>query len=215
MKIPRFRVVDRSEYLVQQSLGKRVLHLGCTGAPLTQERIENHTHLHLAILSTAKEVYGIDIDEPGLALLENAGVKNLFYGDVYRLNELNLPVTFDLILAGELIEHLDNPGIFLECLREFMAPTTEVILTTPNAYSIRQFIWALFRRDQQDPTHISIYSYTTLYQLVNRHHLRVKDTKIGYVTHLTKSSRVFSPLVYILAILFPQYGDSLIFTVGK
>ena len=38
----------------------------------------------------------------------------------FDLNE-----TFDVIIAGEMIEHLSNPGLFLKGIQRFMTPTTK------------------------------------------------------------------------------------------
>lgn len=42
---------------------------------------------------------------------------------------------FDIILAGEIIEHLENTDLFLISLRTLLAPDGIIILTTPNLAS--------------------------------------------------------------------------------
>lgn len=43
---------------------------------------------------------------------------------------------FDVILAGDIIEHLNNPGAFLGELRA-CGPDPELLITTPNAFGLK------------------------------------------------------------------------------
>ena len=108
----KIELVQRVEFIKKISAGKKVLHLGCTNFPYTKDSIENGILLHFDLEKTAKELYGFDFDQEGIDILAKAGAKNLFRADLEKLEEVPLNETFDVIIAGEMIEHLNNPRTF-------------------------------------------------------------------------------------------------------
>lgn len=153
--------------------GNKVLHLGCTDYPFTRQRIDDRMLLHSSLKGVAAELYGFDQDQQGLDILAAAGLENLFQADLERLEEVNLDKTFDVIIAGEMIEHLSNPGLFLRGIKRFMDERTRLVITTINAYSGMRFvIYALRGRGGENepvhPDHVAYYSYRTLRLVLQR-----------------------------------------------
>src|SRR5690242_17147194 len=107
--MPRSRaplpLVQRVDHLLARCRGRRVLHLGCTNWPYTDAALADGSLLHLRLAGVAAELYGIDADAEGLARLAAAGHHHLHRGDLEALDTLALP-PFDVIVAGEIIEHL-------------------------------------------------------------------------------------------------------------
>ncbi len=116
----KIRLVQRVEFIKNICQGKKVLHLGCTSYPYTMEMLELGEHLHLHLKENAGELYGLDYDQKGIDILKEKGVENLFRGDLEKLDEVELDEKFDVIIAGEMIEHLNNPGLFLDGVKRFM-----------------------------------------------------------------------------------------------
>ncbi|MCV4607588.1 hypothetical protein OFB74_32295, partial [Escherichia coli] len=88
---------------------------------------------------------------------------NLFEADLELLNNVPLERTFDVIVAGEIIEHLNNPGLFLSGVRRFMHRDSKLVTTTINAYcAMRFFVYALRGRrginEFVHPDHVAYYS---------------------------------------------------------
>ena len=52
--------------------------------------------------------------------------------------------TFDVIIAGELIEHLKNPGVFVEHCKSLLNNGGIFILTTPNPFGFPLIVQVLF-----------------------------------------------------------------------
>jgi 2-polyprenyl-3-methyl-5-hydroxy-6-metoxy-1,4-benzoquinol methylase len=125
--------LNRMAYLVRQTIEKRVLHVGCCDYPLTMERVRDGNLLHHAIGETAKHVVGMDLSISGIEILRNHGTSNLVVMDA---EELCFRGTFDVVLAGDVIEHLSNPGKFLERVPALLTPTSELIIAVPNAFSL-------------------------------------------------------------------------------
>lgn len=179
----RLPLVDRVEYLRQACCGRRVLHLGCTNWPYTAQSLADGSLLHLQLRAEAAELWGLDADQKGLDLLASQGFERLLRGDLEMLEKLEPPepaAPFDVIVAGEIVEHLSNPGQFLAGVRRLMTPETRLILTTVNAYcGMRAVVYALRGRggrvEPVHPDHVAYYSYATLRHLLGRHGFAVHD----------------------------------------
>ena len=177
MEIP---LVQRLELIQQKCAGKHVLHLGCADSPYTDTAISNGTLLHAAISETAASVTGFDFDDAGLEKLRAAGYSDLYKADLEDLSAVGIDRNFDVIVAGEMIEHLNNPGLFLTGIKRFMSGSTELVITTLNAYSVMRFVRYGFVRgggalEPVHPDHVAYYSYSTLNLLVRRNGLDVSE----------------------------------------
>jgi hypothetical protein len=104
-------VVNRRAFILERAAGKVVLDVGATGP------------MHALLVQKAAKVYGWDREDgPGVTgvNLDAVGLQLPVYPDV------------ELIVLGEVLEHLSNPGHFLNALRAAYACPT--IVTVPNAY---------------------------------------------------------------------------------
>jgi SAM-dependent methyltransferase len=213
----KFELVQRTDFIKRACIGKKVLHLGCTNYPYTKESLENNILIHLEIEKVAKELYGFDFDQKGIDILRNSGGKNLFRADLEKLEEVPLDETFDVIIAGEMIEHLSNPGLFLKGIQRFMNDKTNLVITTINAYSAMRFmIYSLRGRggaiEPVHPDHVAYYSYKTLSLVIERENLQVRDF-LFY--DLGREHRKFNRWFYNVfndasVKFFPQLSDGVI-----
>jgi 2-polyprenyl-3-methyl-5-hydroxy-6-metoxy-1,4-benzoquinol methylase len=175
----RIPLVQRVDYLKTICRGKTVLHLGCSDYPYTADRVKKGSLLHLVLQDVAAELWGMDSDPAGLEALRSLGVKNLVHADLEHLERAVIDHRFDIILAGEVIEHLSNPGLFLRGIRKYMDQGTTLVLTTINAYGgLRAVIYALRGRsgvsEPVHPDHVAYYSYATLSHLIEREGLHIR-----------------------------------------
>lgn len=149
-KVPEAPVFDRAEYLVKACTGKVILDVGASG-PMSEKLAE-----------VAKEYHAVGIDE-------NPGFENYHQID---LEVDNYPPfkDYDLIIAGEILEHLSNAGHFLDLIRQYK---TQVIITVPNAYSIAGWKYMSRGIEAVNKEHVAWYSYHTLKVLVERHGFKI------------------------------------------
>lgn len=176
----KLKLVQRVEFIKKACRGKKVLHLGCTDYPFTEKVIENDMLLHFELAKIAKELYGFDFDQTGIDILAERGTKNLHRADLERLDEVDLDEKFDVIVAGEMIEHLSNPGLFLRGIKRFMHAETDLLITTINAYGALRFaIYGLRGKggvnEPVHPDHVSYYSYKTLSLILKRENLDIRE----------------------------------------
>jgi SAM-dependent methyltransferase len=173
--------------------------------------------LHFELEKCAEEIYGFDFDQEGLDILSKYGTENLFRADLENLQDVSLSTTFDVIVAGEMIEHLSNPGKFLRGIQRFMAPHTKLILTTVNAYCAMRFVIYSLRgkggwNEPVHPDHVSYYSYNTLKLMIERHDLVLREF---YFYDLGNEHRPFVRWYYrwlndLSVKVFPQLSDGVI-----
>ena len=109
---------------------RRVLDVGCgTGTMLTRPLAEAFPDI---------EVTGIDTDGCSVACA-NAQLlpPNL---TICVPEKMSADIRFELIIASEVLEHVDRPDDFLRWIRSRLSPNGTVILTIPNGYGPFEFI---------------------------------------------------------------------------
>jgi len=128
------------------------------------------TSLHNAIHTLNSQVLGIDIDEAGVNLLSESGF-NVQVNDVMTMD---LGYRYDTIIAGDIIEHLPNPGAFLSNMVRHLEPNGTLVITTPNPFYVKQ-AWKIWRynRPQVHEEHTCWFCPTTLTNLCHMSGLRV------------------------------------------
>jgi SAM-dependent methyltransferase len=219
--------VQRVDELVAVSRGRTVLHLGCTNWPYTAESERAGTLLHRALADAAGELTGLDSDPAGLAALGALGFDRLVLGDLQRLDEAQWfgdaaddpgPIgPFDLIIAGEVLEHLGAPAALLAGVRPLLGDGAELMITVPNAYCAFRFAsYALSGRrgnpEPVHPDHVAYYSESTLSHLLDTEgydlvDLCFYDLGVEHRASAPRSWRVVNDLAMRVA---PQLADGLV-----
>lgn len=143
-KIPDAPSVQRVPWLLNRLAGKTLLDIGC------------HGPLHVELLKVCAKAYGLDHEPasyPDYRQMDLEGEELPRYADV------------EVVLLGEVIEHLMSPGVLLWQVREAYQDC-EVILTVPNAFSHAGQAWIQKGIEQINADHTAWYSYMTLRTLV-------------------------------------------------
>jgi SAM-dependent methyltransferase len=145
----------------------RVLDVGCSTGYLAQRLVER-----------GAVVVGIESDERAAA--EARGVcEDVLVGDVETM-ALPFPERFfDVVLCGDLIEHLRDPERFLARARPLLRPGGKLVLTTPNVanWAMRLGLlagrWRYTDRGILDRTHLHLFTKKTLEEMLVRAGYRV------------------------------------------
>jgi predicted TPR repeat methyltransferase len=175
-------LTGRQDFIIERCRGRKVLHLGCVDTGLISERLASGEHMHQRLAVVASEIWGIDIDEEGINILKDYGFENLYVGDICYLEKIReiQGEEFDVILATEVIEHLMNPGLFLESVKTIMIPNhTELIISVPNAFRIANLLKLFFRNIEYiHPDHNYWFSYYTITNLIRKSGMEVKEVYV-------------------------------------
>lgn len=217
--------VERVKWISKRCTGKSVLDLGCFDeTALAKGGTEQW--LHGKIAQEAKQVLGIDssVKLPAEGVVTGPRSR-IVRGDVMALAKESIGgIDVDLIVAGELIEHLPDTTAFLRQLKTLF-PGRELIISTPNATSLANTILALGSRESNHPDHLQIYSFKTL----NTHCLRanLEDWSfVPYHVYFTEMSlqasgpkrtliKMAERIVNTAEFLFPMLSGGLILHVKK
>jgi 2-polyprenyl-3-methyl-5-hydroxy-6-metoxy-1,4-benzoquinol methylase len=177
---PKWENTGLSKYRFEQLkdffANKRVLDVGCAGG------YGKRNWMHEAISKTASYTKGIDISE---SVVKDASSKgfNVQFGDAqnFSLNE-----KFDVVHAGELIEHLDNFHGFLQSSKKHLSPDGILLLTTPNAMRMNNFIYSMLGGLEVNAEHTCWFCEVTITQLLERNGYKVE--RVDYIKHQPKSA---------------------------
>ncbi|MGV8932956.1 MAG: methyltransferase domain-containing protein [Luteimonas sp.] len=169
LRIPR--PVDRLDFMSSRVGGKTVFDLGALDETAIDAKRGTDNWLHARLCASAAKVVGIDnsmqVPDGGLATV-NGGV--IIHADIFNLAPvIEQHGTPDVVVAGELIEHLPDTEAFLRSLKQNPAlKGAEFVFSTPNACCWHNFLIGLAGRESMHRDHLQIYSYKTLRTLFDR-----------------------------------------------
>jgi len=154
--------VNRIKYITDACVNKKVLDLGCFDeTALIKEK--TGSYLFGAISKVSALHIGVDNSKflPSEGITFSDTVK-ILQGDIYELDKLPIgDIDFDVIIAGELIEHLPNTVDFLTGLKTKFTGK-RLICSTPNATSFSNMLLSFFKRESAHADHLQVYSFKTL-----------------------------------------------------
>lgn len=162
------------EILADVVTGHNVLHLGAVGETcqsVATKLAAAPDSVHARLTQSAKECVGIDVDADGVEALTRSGIfDNLIVADATRIRRDEIPLpSIDFIVAGDIIEHLSSPGSLLDAASRLSDPGTRLVITTPNALGLPNFVRYLRGRVLEGPDHKVSFNVYTLRNLLEHH----------------------------------------------
>jgi ubiquinone/menaquinone biosynthesis C-methylase UbiE len=128
--------------------------------------------LHALVAREARSCLGLDILADRVAKINEQGRYKFI---VANAESLEFREAFDVVVAGEFVEHIYNVGLFLDSAWKALRPEGVLVVTTPNSYGLSIMLQALFLgRERCHPEHTCYYSPQTLSYVVGRHGFRVE-----------------------------------------
>ena len=168
-------IYNRYEYLVQCCFDKKVLDVGCIG---NLDVSDYNNWYHNSIKKISKNLVGIDINESKVNALNELGFNILnidLSSEDFNVDSIG---KFDIIIMGEIIEHISNLYQFFENIKCLLMDEGEIIITTPNASSFAFFGSSLLRKKRVlSDQHMMIHSIETLHTLLSSYQFKVIDWK--------------------------------------
>ncbi len=205
--IPRTRV-NRVDCILDACQGRRVLHLGAADHPYTDMRLRNGDWLHSKITAAASHCLGIELD-PAIVtrLAADHGITNLRVGNAERLGDLALG-QWDVVVAGEIIEHLNCPGDMFAGVAKLLAPGGEFVISTTNAYCLRRCLRLVVGTESIHPDHVAFYSHRTLAALAGRYGF----TAARVMNYSMEDRRHRMPWLFdrLASLMVPSWGEGII-----
>jgi hypothetical protein len=138
--------MNRIEKIVFEVKDKKVLHIGFADSPNYQHKYNSGGLLHTCIYFNTVFCVGYDIDNEAVEWLSK------YFNDVYSdIGDVPL-INYDYVLLGEIIEHIGNPVSFLKDIRKRFS-ASKFIITVPNAFKLKNFIYAMRGIERINPDH--------------------------------------------------------------
>ena len=135
--------------------GLDVLDLGCRTGALTQHYADGNV------------VVGVDVDQAALErAAERLNIKTV-WADVEE--ELPFPSeSFDVVVAGELLEHLADPLAAVGHVRRVLRRGGRFVGSVPNAFRLKSRLrFAAGRHPETDATHLQLFTPDALSSLLS------------------------------------------------
>lgn len=109
------------------SLNIKILDVGC-----------GNGNISLPLSSLGFSVVGLDIDENSINKIKG---KNIFPNLSLKIGEIDtLSEKYNIIIISEVLEHLKNPKIFLDKLKNLLSENGIILFSIPNGYSLEEQI---------------------------------------------------------------------------
>ncbi len=166
-------LVPKEDWIVEMATGRRVLDVGCIDHSVETALGLGDEWLHHRLRTVATQLVGLDLLADAAATLTSEHGYDIRFGDA---EAFDLEERFELVVAGDLIEHLSNPGRFLDCVAAHLDAGGRAVITTPNPFNIEQVVQGLVRDTVfVNPEHALWLDPRTMHQLVSRSPLRIVD----------------------------------------
>lgn len=205
-------VGERDSFLESLLAQRKVLHLGACDAPYTKEKANSNTWLHSKI-SAKSEVLGVDIDEDSVKLCHAMGFANIILKDIFDLTALDVS-NYEYILFSETIEHITNPGIFLNRLSELMDINQKLIITTPNAHFWRNTVNGLLGFENNHPDHVLHFTPYTMGKILSECGFGRVEAKTAHLPRRSKS-KLKDVIRLKIEDRYPMIAETLLYIAQK
>jgi len=145
-------------------------------------------------------------------------------GVTFQRHDCNEPfhfardASFDVVFAGEVIEHMYDDGRFLREIHRVLKPDGIVALTTPNLFFLVNRLVMPFGRMPHfayAPYHYHFYSRDTLSALARENGFRVLHMTASHVLVSSRGPRFVAAISERLGDVFPSVGAHLILFAVK
>lgn len=164
---PRIRAI------CEEVVGPTVLDLGAVQHDAIAAGSDEWLHKRLTQLAGVERVVGVDILDSDVQTLQDQGYEMV----AANVEAMDIDVTANTVVAGELIEHVDRPGDMLERAKEHLAPGGRLVLSTPNPWAVVHLRRWLQRDPHINEEHVAWYGPVVLSQLLERHGFTVQTMR--------------------------------------
>jgi 2-polyprenyl-3-methyl-5-hydroxy-6-metoxy-1,4-benzoquinol methylase len=179
------------EWINQYVKNRHVLDIGCCGEGEKAYLKDNWLHGH--IKSVAGHCTGLDLNEKAINHLASLGY------DVIAGNaqEFNLDNSFDVVVAADILEHLEDMKGFFASVSRVLSEDGYLIITTPNPWFLFIIINCIFKGYAYvNSDHVTWFCVSTVRELLSRYGYTIEKFEYG------SSEPIFYRLGFFRPILF-------------
>lgn len=200
----------REDVIVPYVAGRKVLDCGGIDHSFVEDKQKQGIWLHGIIAQHAQRCVGVDILAERVAEINRQGQYQFTVGNV---EELPFDGEFDVVVAGELIEHVYNAGLFLDSAWRALVDDGVLIITTPNYHTISSILYSVIAgKEVCHPEHTCYYSRQTLCYLVERHGFVVEEC---HIVNRVARYRLTERMRDVVRLVRPGLSETLVLVARK
>ncbi|MCK4918262.1 MAG: class I SAM-dependent methyltransferase [Candidatus Pacebacteria bacterium] len=163
------KIYKSKKELIQNQISNNdiVLDVGFWGLDI---KAGNFDWVHNILKSQARGVFGVDLyfDKTKLEKPENYKKQSA--------ENFDFDEKFDVIFAGDLIEHLSNIGLFLDSCKRNLKDNGRLIITTPNIFILFNFVEKVFKKEPSvNSDHTMYFNFVVLRKLLEKNGWKVSE----------------------------------------
>ena len=206
-------IVYRISYLEKLVFKKNIIHVGCLDhIPLVEDKIKRNQWLHKRLNESSQKCIGIDINKEGIEYVRKLGFDNIFYHDIIndKPNDIIIKEKWDYMLLGEILEHIENPTLFLgSIINKYHNIVDKLIISVPYAFSYHNFRNAIKGVEAINSDRYYWFTPYTLARIITKGGGEIEGYQMCVNYTLYRFS-IFSRLIYRY---FPALRNSLVVIV--
>ncbi len=176
------QVETRLEALVSLVRGKSVLHVGCCDhVEIIDEKRRNGLWLHDLLRAASSFCAGVDINAEGVDYVRKLGVPDVYCADIVQGLPAQLAQRrFDVVVVGEVVEHVDAPVGFLRGIRNAVSGPHVVVVSVPNAFFLENFENAICGVERINTDHRFWFTPYTISKILSQAGYGVRDVRFVF-----------------------------------
>ena len=184
----------------------KILDLGCwDGSYALRYRKKSNT------------IYGIEVASTSAKRAQEKGII-IEQGD-FMDNNFFEKIKFDIVVAGEIIEHIFDTDLFLQKIYNMLKPYGRLILTTPNVASLPRRLLLLFGKNplldnritKNTAGHIRYFTFEGIYEILKDNGFKIIESKSDILNFNNKGT-IYSKLI---PKLYKRFGKTIMVTAEK
>ena len=195
------RIIRRKEYsdwLLEKVKDRTVLDIGAIEHNLEYARLPHWKHRKLT--EHANKVVGVDILEEYAEILNEEGF-DIRVCDA--TSDKFLGEKFDVVILGDVIEHVENPVKLVEFAIRHVENDGEVIIKTPNPYYTGSIKKNLKGKPFVNLEHMSWITPTMMMEIARRSNCKLKNyivdpKKLPWLSKIINPDMLSRDYIYIL-----------------
>lgn len=166
---------NNSHSLIIEMTGtnKRVLEIGTSTGYISK-----------ILMDMGNQVVGIEIDRESGEIAKKY-CESMILGDVEELDldEYLEPSSFDIIILGDILEHLRWPGCFLERIKKYLADNGYLVVSLPNVchgdvlLNLMKGSFCYSSKGLLDETHLHFFGRKNIFILFNKYGYIIRNLR--------------------------------------
>ena len=179
------------KWINQYVKNRNVLDIGCCGEGEMAYLKDNWVHGH--IKSVASNCTGLDLNEKEINRLAFLGY-NVIVGNA---QDFNLTNSFDVVVAADILEHLEDMKGFFVSVDRVLNEDGYLIITTPNPWFLLIIFNCIFKGYAYvNPDHVTWFCASTIRELLLRYGYTIEKLDYGSSESILYHVGFFRPILF-------------------